>query len=539
MWKPTDNRVGDQTLRITIDTNTRVPAEDQLRWAGEIVAFIRRQPDAGADVVISVAHLGEGSTLLELVCLGMIAAGGVGIFGIAVHKHLQQPEEQMAQATAAMGQSYGGTRITIECGALPQPLELDLKLVAGGQRFAPVEGRAAGRIEVQGVGEAIVSSPTATPDRDEKMIELVGTFHIDDADAAPIFETDDGLRIVADVSALDPNTSIIADGLRASIRGSLDIDQSGPSEVVINLQSATKLDADTLTDEDDRQFVTEQGDTLVVDNDPVVPENLDREPSEEQDARLVVMFGRIVTTHGGRFAVFRTERSEYRIVAPQNLYEDVPIGEDLRVEAVLEGQDLSIVKWEMIEPATSNGWPPTDSESNFTTIPADQAVEIEGQFRLDAGQVFFQMEDGTYGRVDLIESDRPLPLRMPLFARVRATRGDRGGYADRGVAVEGWTLKSLNYDAGDFSVEPLVEAIPEQSSRTQVKLIFNFGERQVPVFVSQKALKDLTGLQRLSKDDMMRVAEDNGGLIAKAVVKKLKQGELVADGVMITTIDLL
>lgn len=42
----------------------------------------------------------------------------------------------------------------------------------------------------------------------------------------------------------------------------------------------------------------------------------------------VELTGRIVTTHGGQFALFRTVDREYQIVSPRNLYETIPIGED-------------------------------------------------------------------------------------------------------------------------------------------------------------------------------------------------------------------
>lgn len=64
----------------------------------------------------------------------------------------------------------------------------------------------------------------------------------------------------------------------------------------------------------------------------------------------VELTGRIVTTHGGRFAILRTDDREYRIVSPPNLYEAVPIGEDIIVIGYLSGRNrdsLQITDWHL------------------------------------------------------------------------------------------------------------------------------------------------------------------------------------------------
>ena len=57
--------------------------------------------------------------------------------------------------------------------------------------------------------------------------------------------------------------------------------------------------------------------------------------------------GRIVTTHGGRFALFRTTEQDYQISLPVDLLQQVPIGEDLIVDFKKDGDSIEILDWRM------------------------------------------------------------------------------------------------------------------------------------------------------------------------------------------------
>ena len=59
------------------------------------------------------------------------------------------------------------------------------------------------------------------------------------------------------------------------------------------------------------------------------------------------LLGRIVTTHGGRFALFRTEDKEYQISGPEDLIQQVPIGEDIIIDFNRNGDNIEILDWRM------------------------------------------------------------------------------------------------------------------------------------------------------------------------------------------------
>ena len=93
----------------------------------------------------------------------------------------------------------------------------------------------------------------------------------------------------------------------------------------------------------------------------------------------------------------------------------------------------------------SNGRPKsqqsrTKSADLYTNIPADEVAERTGQVVSINGDLRFVQPDGTHGRIDNISADAPPPREVPIVAMVSATRGEQGGYADRGVKIHGWRL---------------------------------------------------------------------------------------------------
>ena len=85
--------------------------------------------------------------------------------------------------------------------------------------------------------------------------------------------------------------------------------------------------------------------------------------------------------------------------------------------------------------------------SDFTNIPMSPAtIDLRGIFVTDGGRFWFIQRDGVAGKVSQFPGlDRP-PENKPLYARVSAVRGSRGGFADRRVKVIEWSEQPLPDD---------------------------------------------------------------------------------------------
>lgn len=88
--------------------------------------------------------------------------------------------------------------------------------------------------------------------------------------------------------------------------------------------------------------------------------------------------------------------------------------------------------------ATQRGERSADRDKVFTNIPAGEIAERAGQVVSTNGELRFVQPDGSYGRIDdILSGDQP-PHEVPILAKVTATRGEQGGYADRGIRMHSW-----------------------------------------------------------------------------------------------------
>jgi len=291
-----ENQLPDNVLRIVIDTDGPVRAENAIEWALSIVSFLQSIEVGDGEPDIEVRHLGYGSTALELVFLGAAAFAGVGMFALELQKSIQAGEIQTAQATHEFAGNFGGQSITIIC-ADRDPITIQLADVP--YQPTTVIGQASGNIEIG--SEPIVGDS-----------------------ASPLVKSNEGTF------------------------------------------EAT---------------------------------------------------GRIVTTHGGRFAVFRTGRIEYIVSSPLDLFERVPIGEDIIVTASHpngEESKIAISDWRMVDDDHID-W---DNEEGLPGVQVEKlkAIEQRNQWKGFASSDEGEGETDYRARIPEIKGDYPSPasLKPPL-----------------------------------------------------------------------------------------------------------------------------
>lgn len=85
--------------------------------------------------------------------------------------------------------------------------------------------------------------------------------------------------------------------------------------------------------------------------------------------------GRIVTTHGGRFAVFRTGEKEYQISGPEDLIQQVPIGEDIIVDFEKSGDNINILKWRL----ASDDLIDWENDEAFPGVQVEKSKSVESR----------------------------------------------------------------------------------------------------------------------------------------------------------------
>lgn len=82
--------------------------------------------------------------------------------------------------------------------------------------------------------------------------------------------------------------------------------------------------------------------------------------------------------------------------------------------------------------------PSARADKVFTNIPPEGFAELAGEVISSNGELRFVQPDGSYGRIDdILSGDQP-PHGVAIVAKVTATRGEQGGYADRGIRMHSW-----------------------------------------------------------------------------------------------------
>ncbi|MEN7537303.1 hypothetical protein [Aurantiacibacter flavus] len=82
----------------------------------------------------------------------------------------------------------------------------------------------------------------------------------------------------------------------------------------------------------------------------------------------------------------------------------------------------------------------------------DRPTLAFGRFAYEGQVLFFVAEDGERGRVDIFDPPGSPPIDEPVLVELLATRGDQGGWADRGLRVLRWQRPPN--DESEFDLAP-------------------------------------------------------------------------------------
>lgn len=104
--------------------------------------------------------------------------------------------------------------------------------------------------------------------------------------------------------------------------------------------------------------------------------------------------------------------------------------------------------------------PESNQPYHYTNIPLGSPAWVTGQLEARGGEQYLVQLDGAFGRVDEIVGTSKPPEDTVLDFLVSATRGDHGGFADRGVKVHKWRT-SPNVDANESTKAARLKASPE------------------------------------------------------------------------------
>lgn len=119
------NNLNDHLLRIVIDTKELVPAELTLRMADAVIADLKGLREAKG-VTFVIEKLGRGSTVLEVLCAGMVAAGSIGMFAQSLAGYVSDQQGMAAAPIHQITKEYGGSRVYFVV-ASADPVEVTLE----------------------------------------------------------------------------------------------------------------------------------------------------------------------------------------------------------------------------------------------------------------------------------------------------------------------------------------------------------------------------------------------------------------------------
>ncbi|WOE75099.1 hypothetical protein [Alterisphingorhabdus coralli] len=112
--------------------------------------------------------------------------------------------------------------------------------------------------------------------------------------------------------------------------------------------------------------------------------------------------GRIVTTDGGRFAEFRTKDRSYKVNSPEDLYEQIPIGEDIVAQATWSDSarsDIDIHNWEYA----------SDEEIDWENAEGRPSTQVEKLAALERRAEWNDKTNSYADRIPKLEDDYPPP----------------------------------------------------------------------------------------------------------------------------------
>ncbi|MXO74801.1 hypothetical protein GRI40_06150 [Altererythrobacter aerius] len=217
------NRLPGNVLRISVDTVDPVPAKALLAWAGNIVSFLESLDEFPGDATVSVRHVGSGSSVAELVFLGIGAMGAslsaisaVGLLAIAYQKSLEDGHPQTASPLVSIVNVYGGSTVTVSHGD-EEPLVVYLENVPGYEEIDWENSAGLPGVQVQKLRALENAEALQRPDRPAL---LVGSF-LRKLDGTLIFEN----RITGDqllaVTLDDDADAVVPLGDLIVVRGSI------------------------------------------------------------------------------------------------------------------------------------------------------------------------------------------------------------------------------------------------------------------------------------------------------------------------------
>lgn len=305
------NALNVDMLRVHLDTTTTVPAEEQLRFARAILDDLHTVEGVGPDTVFSIHHLGHGSTLLEVICTGLIATGSVGMFAVALEGYMRDNQGEAARQCSYIINNYNGSRVAITTAnkdpiivtreELPIP-EDDADWFGRGTTFSDGSGFSDGTRFANTTSQgATVDSGTERSSRAPLSRHEYTVFGILKKEADDLFiQTAEG--------RLHVNSVLSNQKLSFGIVGEFHI--SGPGDVMIS------YDHDIL------------------------------KIKWRRDINLIRLKGRMVARHQGRIAEFETDDGSYSPHVPDDLLDWVPMGALVEVEGFFDPDGaLHILDW--------------------------------------------------------------------------------------------------------------------------------------------------------------------------------------------------
>lgn len=160
MYVNLENQLPDNVLRIVVDTEGPVRAENAVEWALSIVRYLQSIQVGEGEPDIEVRHLGYGSTALELVFLGAASLAGVGMFALELKKSMEAGHVQTARVTRNFAENFGTQSVTI-IRADREPITVKIADMPGQPTEAA--GRASDNSSALGYGGDPIGGDSASP----------------------------------------------------------------------------------------------------------------------------------------------------------------------------------------------------------------------------------------------------------------------------------------------------------------------------------------------------------------------------------------
>lgn len=223
MYQPIANRLPSNVLRISVDTESPVPAQLLLGWAEDLVSFLEGTEEFPPNTLISVRHVGSGSSVAELAFLAAGAIGAsltaisaVGLLALAYGKSLEDGHPKTAAPLVAITNVYGGNALTITHGD-SDPITIPILSIPGSQEIDWANDAGLPGVQVQKLTALETAEARMRPDQPAL---LVGRF-LRKPDGELIFESSITETQVLSVAKDDEADDLVPLDAYVVVRGSI------------------------------------------------------------------------------------------------------------------------------------------------------------------------------------------------------------------------------------------------------------------------------------------------------------------------------